>query len=229
MDIFSLTDIGVGRKENQDNYWSALLNVDGKERGILCVCDGMGGLKNGGLASSMVINAVKDYLLQGFEFDDLLEVLCKVNADILAMASSEDIQMGTTCTILCVEDGKFKVWHIGDSRAYIMLNGVNMRQLTTDHSAINKYQIKKSEDPELWNRFKNKLTRCIGVTVSIAPEFYEGTCSEGDSFLICSDGLWHYLEDHNVSSVEPMQFGQLINGCIADGETDNITVCMLKV
>lgn len=228
MRIYSLSDIGVRRRENQDNYWSAILNVDGEEVGTICLCDGMGGLKDGGLASKIVVQTVKDYAMDNTEFINLLSALEEANSKIRGVSAENNSMMGTTCTVVYCKNGIYELYHIGDSRAYLM-NSNGMLQLTEDHSAIKKYNIIKEEEPELWNKMKNKLTRCIGVKEQIAPCYYRGEYKEGDSFLLCSDGFWHYLDDHKIDYVDPKKFGQLVNSCIEEGETDNITVCMLVV
>ena len=86
MKLISLTDIGVKRRENQDNYWSALLSVDGGEAGVICMCDGMGGLNSGGLASKMVASAVRDYLKTSIDFYGLKDVIEQANKSIYELS-----------------------------------------------------------------------------------------------------------------------------------------------
>ena len=188
MKLYSLTDIGIKRSDNQDNYWSAILKVNDTEAGVVCLCDGMGGLNNGSLASRMVVEAVRDYILREFEFEGIDEVIKLVNQKILGMSGGErEKLMGTTCTFLLCYDGSYKIWHIGDSRAYLIRNGKETL-LTTDHSAIHEYNIRKQDNEYLWNKYKNKLTRCIGVKNEILPDIYEGSYNSGDVFFLCSDG-----------------------------------------
>lgn len=227
MKIDTLSDIGTTRKDNQDNYWSAVMSVDGSEVGVVCVCDGMGGLNNGGIASRMVVEAVRDYLVSDYDFDGLHGVVESVNKAVHEYGSGENLAMGTTCTVLVCTDGTYKVLHVGDSRCYQIRNK-QFKQITEDHSALKKYNISKSESPELWSKYKNSLTRCVGVKDSVMLDSYTGSYKSGDRFLVCSDGLWHYLEDSGYS-VNTDKLDCLISDCKGSGETDNITACVLNV
>ena len=133
MDIISLTDKGVYRENNQDNYWAAVLDVNGEEAGVICLCDGMGGLENGELASRLVTSAVREYILKDFDFSGIIGVLEKVNRKIYNMSGGDSSKlMGTTCTIVMCYRGKYNVYHIGDSRGYLFRDGKSY-QITEDH------------------------------------------------------------------------------------------------
>lgn len=229
MRIDSLSDVGIKRKENQDNFWSSVLLVDGKEAGVICICDGMGGLDNGKLASKMVVEGVRDSILSKFDFSDLSNVLASVNDSIRSLYGGDRSKaMGTTCTVLVCYDNKYKIIHIGDSRAYKISNGT-CTLLTEDHSAVKQFNISKKDNPVLWNKYKSKLTRCIGVEPNIKPYISEGTYSIGDVFVLCSDGCWHYFEDFNLSKGTINDLNSLVRSCISNGETDNITVSVLYI
>lgn len=229
MKIQSLTDIGIKRKENQDNYWSALLNVNEVEAGVICLCDGMGGLNNGGYASGMIVKAVREYILSEFVFEGLESVIKDVNYSIFKMSGgSMERLMGTTCTILLCYEGYYKIYHIGDSRAYLIRDGKSTL-LTTDHSAVHDFGITKQNNIVLWNKYKNKLTRCIGVKKDITLDFYTGEYNKGDKFLLCSDGCWHYFDDYNLSNESITDLNSLFKKCMANGETDNITAGILTI
>lgn len=229
MKLLSITDIGVSRKENQDNFWSARLMVDGLEAGAVCLCDGMGGLDNGGLASRLVVEAVRDYFMSSIDFDGLNTVLQGVNKTINSLAIGRDKSMGTTCTVLLCYNGTYKVLHVGDSRCYRVHEG-RLEKLTTDHSALAKYGITHKSDPQAYNKFKNLLTRCLGVKPDVIIDYGEGSYADGDSFFLCSDGMWHYLDDYEFSEISELyNLDGMVRKCIDSGETDNITACILKV
>ena len=229
MRLISLTDIGVKRKENQDNYWSALLSVDGEDAGVICMCDGMGGLNSGGLASRMVASAVRDYLKTSIDFYGLKDVIEYANKSIYELSNGDkSAVMGTTCTVLLCYKGKYRILHVGDSRCYLLSNH-EFNVLTVDHSAIKQYGITKEKSELLYKRYKNSLTRCIGVKPEVTLDYYEGNYSDGDSFLVCSDGLWHYLEDYDYFEEDLFDLKGLVQKCMDSGETDNITVGVLTV
>lgn len=229
MVINSLTDIGVTRSSNQDNFWASRLSVNGKEQAVICLCDGMGGLSHGELASKMVVSAVRGYLLSGNPFDGLDNVIKKVNLEIYRTSSEDKTKMmGTTCTCLQCVDGEYRVWHVGDSRAYLVRNGES-KQITIDHSAIRKYGVTKENNPQMYEKYKNKLTRCVGVKQDLQLDYYEGGARVGDRFILCSDGCWRVFEgkDFDVKLLSDLR--RLIDTCIEYGETDNLTASVLTV
>lgn len=228
MKLNSLTDIGVRRKENQDNFWSALLKIDGKEAGVICLCDGMGGLNNGGLASKIVVESVRDYFTTSCDFEGLQTVLSHANKTVYDLSQGDKKMMGTTCTIILCYEGLYKILHVGDSRCYL-LRGESFSPITKDHSALAKYGFTKEKDEVLYNKYKNSLTRCIGVKPEVKLDYFEGEYKKGDTFLCCSDGLWHYLEDCDFTKEQLFELPDLIQKCIGNGETDNITVSLLTI
>lgn len=220
--IDAITDIGIKRKDNQDNYWVSRLQIGNRELEILCVCDGMGGLTNGGIASEMVVRSVREAYLGGKAFLDLKGVLEETNKQIY----NREERMGTTCTIVEVEGDFYRVWHVGDSRFYIYRLG-ELIQVTTDHSALKKYNITK-DNPYLYKKYKNSLTRCIGVQEEVNLDYIEGSLQENDILLVCSDGLWHFFDDRDCCTEDLEDLNGLVSSCINAGETDNITCVMLS-
>ncbi|MGV3076452.1 PP2C family protein-serine/threonine phosphatase [Clostridium baratii] len=230
MKLSSLTDIGIKRKDNQDNYWSARLSVNEKEVGVVCLCDGMGGLDNGGLASRVVVEAVKEFFTRSVDLDELVKVVKNANSLLYNKSVMERISLGTTCTILYCCDGAYHILHIGDSRCYKKsTEDDKVHILTSDHTVLAKYsKAGKTLPPHLVKKYKNTLTRCIGVASSIDLDYYTGTYSEGDLFLVCSDGFWHFLDYGSFYNSDFSDLQELINSFIVKGETDNITVGILE-
>ena len=218
MKIDSISDIGVRRKDNQDNYWSAILDIDGLESGVVCVCDGMGGLSNGGIVSSIVTRAVKDYVMEFGTLEGLRDRLDEKNTEVFKMAEEQGNRWGTTCSVVLCMDGVYQIYQIGDSRVYRITDGT-VTQITRDHSAIVRFKIDKKTDPEKWNKYKNLLTM----------DYFEGRYKSGDVFFVCSDGCWHYLDDVGFTLDKISDLNALIQNCIKAGETDNLTASVLYV
>lgn len=228
MNISIISDIGVRRKENQDNYWYARLSIDNKEAGIICLCDGMGGLDNGKLASKIVVEAIREYLKTNSNFQDLSEVILQSNKTIYNLGKSSKQLMGTTCTVLMCYDGRYMIYHVGDTRCYVR-HCNDVQQLTTDHSALTKYGITKENNPDMYKKYKSKLTRCLGVKENIALDYIEGIYESGDVFLVCSDGFWHFFDTGTMLDGRVDDLDNLVYNCINKGETDNITVGVLYI
>lgn len=229
MNLQSVSDIGVKRKDNQDNYWAAITKVDGSDCGIICVCDGMGGLNDGGLASSIVVKAVKEGYVSGVPFKELEGVLQNANSIIYQKASSSNEKMGTTCTIVEAMEGRYRLLHIGDSRCYRISKKGGFDILTTDHSALKVYDLSPEKDYNMWKKYKNALTRCIGVKARIKMDYREGSYNKGDRFLVCSDGMWHLFEKDCFSIEDLDDVKALVSKAIREGEKDNITCCIITM
>lgn len=231
MRIFSLTDVGKKRKENQDNYWVARLDNNGSEVGVMCLCDGMGGLSNGEQASHIIVEAVREFFKTNTDIKGLSSVISAKNKEIydLGNSSSNPSPMGTTCTVAIIKEGKCRILHVGDSRLYKWSKLGGTKLLTTDHSALKKYNITAENNPELYKKYKNMLTRCIGISPEVSVDFYTESCKKGDRFLVCSDGFWHFFNDYELGTPRIEDLRGLVDECMDNGETDNITVAVLEV
>lgn len=229
MNLQTLTDRGKSRNENQDNYWSIIAEVDGVETGVVCLCDGMGGLKNGGEASRIVAQSVKDYISKNFEFEGLKAVIEDSNTKVHSIGgASRETMMGTTCSVLMVYNGIYKVLHVGDSRVYL-IRGCKAYRITEDHSAVVALKIDRKTEPEKYMKYRSKLTRCIGAKETVKVDSYEGRYLPGDAFLLCSDGVWHTFDDRPITDYDLMDLRALFDRCMSEGENDNLTACILRI
>lgn len=229
MELSTITDAGISGRENQDNYWSVVAMVNDIEHGAVCLCDGMGGLRNGGEASRIVAQSVKEYISKNFEYDGLKFVLEESNRKINSIGgSSRETMMGTTCSILMVSEGVYRVLHVGDSRVYLIRRGKAYR-ITEDHSAVVALKIDRVKEPEKWLKYRSKLTRCIGAKDSVKIDEYEGRYLPGDTFFLCSDGVWHLFDDNPLTEDSLSDLRALLDRCISSGERDNLTACVLKI
>ena len=214
MKIAALTDIGSCRQENQDNYCARQL-VDGTGWGL--VCDGMGGA-NGGRVASMRA------------FDN-------ANRAVYEKATSdpEVLGMGTTGVCALQRGNLAHIVHAGDSRAYLWHGGA-IRQLTRDHSMVQQLvdsgQITREQ--AALHPQKNLITRALGVSANIVPEYNRCEVVPGDLLLLCTDGLTNMVPDAELALLlqESAFFdapGVLVDRALKGGGQDNITVLLLGV
>lgn len=267
MDIRAVTDIGT-RQENQDSFWTARFIVDkpwspsvndvdpdgelpeGVSVGsIVCLCDGMGGLEEGAYASRTTLEYIRDCIRSGkFDVDSVKEAIYEANREIYTKGGKGRI--GTTCTLIILVDGEYRILHAGDSRCYKVSKDYTYKLLTKDHTGFNKY-IERGELVREGSRFlldgniitdrharslRSKLTRCVGSKESVTLDEEEGYYRDGDIFLIASDGFWHRLgADYNWPKkfVQNFSHGEryfqnLINGYKNAGEKDNLTVAAVR-
>lgn len=231
MELKSLTDAGVKVYDNQDNYWAARLLIDGEEVGVICLCDGMGGLDNGALASKIVVSEVKKYLINTADTKSIESIILRANRELFKLSSAKGIKSGTTCTLVICRGGNYEIYHVGDSRCYHMNSALNsVSILTEDHTVIAKYEKEGKILPEnLKRKYKNTLVRCVGVSESVVVDYIKGTYNSGDMFLVCSDGFWHSLEVGHFFDGSLDRLDLLAKKFISLGETDNITAVWIKV
>lgn len=188
------TDVGKKRKENQD---SSLIKVarSGKLGRIsfVVVCDGMGGLSKGEVASCKAVRTMESWfheelvLMQDLSEDKLLDavesswnrLLYKINGDIKRYGKHRGITLGTTMTALLQVGRKYILMNVGDSRIY-MLSRKGITQLTEDQSV------------------GNALIQCIGTSKTPVPQIVKGDISSDSTVVACTDGFWRKLADSEV-------------------------------
>jgi len=196
--LFGLSDMGQVREENQDSLrFESPEDEDRRRRrgDLLVVADGMGGLKDGKIASRLATDRIaRDfYESEGEPSQALLAAVQAANRDIFEYAQVQGggQPMGSTCTALAVLGDKAFVAQVGDSRAYRYHRG-EIRQVTRDHSLVRELldrgEIEK--DSVQYTFHRNVLTRGLGLRHEVDVDLFELTDVEsGDLFILTSDGL----------------------------------------
>lgn len=240
MKTAALSDTGKVRKDNQDSYF-AIHSKNGIY--FLCVADGMGGHKAGDVASRYTATELKSYFSIWDENNffkstrEIKNVISTVNASLYKMALSkkEYEGMGTTLT-LCITDGNSgHIFHVGDSRAYLISES-RIRRLTKDHSLvqymIDTGQITKEEARNHPN--KNVITRCVGTEADVDIDFYKFELNPKDRVLLCSDGLYDMISDDEIKNIvndsrtANAAVKKLVETANANGGSDNITAVLFE-
>ncbi len=234
--VAALTDIGHVRTNNEDTF-----GID-SEHGLYLVCDGMGGAASGEVASSLACStAIESFAAQA----DSSALESRLSAAIRAANTAvyragrgdKHHHMGTTLVAAAIAGNTLLVGNVGDSRAYILQQD-GWRQITSDHSYINdlvRQGAIRAEDagaPQ-FQRFASTITRAIGSTEDVQPEFFSVDLNDGDMVLLCSDGLTRYLDSPQFGLlVDPGDLKgscqRLINSAKDHGGIDNITCLLLR-
>ena len=242
MFITGRTDIGRFRDENQDRFRVSMLEGGAA---LAIVCDGMGGAASGGLASDMAAGAVYDRVMLSFRSDMepksikamLMSAVSAANALVYSKGSEEESNhgMGTTCVAAIIHNGILSVVNVGDSRAYLM-SEKGITQITTDHTMEEFFRSKGvvEESQVKLHNMKNVITRAVGVDSEIEADYFELGISQGDSLLLCTDGLTNYLSDELIYSIvykKPIETAanELIDRVNAKNGKDNITAVIASV
>ncbi len=232
----AVTDRGLKRMENQDNYF-----VSADDR-VFAVADGMGGARDGSVASRLAIETVKqrwdnskpEHLVSGITQDWLVDTVAEANHTIYSVAGDDDSprRMGTTLVIAAqTEDGKMEIAHVGDSRAYLVRRG-KANSITFDHSVVMDMYLKKqltkkqAED----SIYRSLLTRCLGHNNEIEIDKNVIEPKPGDWIVLCSDGLNSELDDEEIAKLVGLSqtpdeaCEKLLEATKAHGANDNVTI-----
>ncbi len=234
MRAFGATDIGLKRKVNQDSFFYSDEPI-GCFPNLYIVADGMGGHKAGDRASSYAVTRFVDYAKHSTEkhlFTGMKQLLEKINDEIYKMSMEDDAYagMGTTFVVATVVGDQAYIMNVGDSRLYYFDGSI--RQVTLDHSLVEELvragELKPSESKT--HPQKNIITKAVGVSEAIEPDFFLETMAEGSSILMCSDGLSNMVSDNELSriltsaSTEEEAVHQCIEEALFYGGLDNIAV-----
>ena len=241
MQIFAKSDIGLKRDSNQDCYDYKKINEN-----ILwaVVCDGMGGVNGGDIASSLAVKNIRKFLTKNFlsnitenEIENILKKsIEEANSEIFAKSQTETNLkgMGTTVVLVAVFKGKIHVAHVGDSRAYLLSND-KIKQLTSDHSIVQEMldegEITQEEAENHPNR--NVITRALGLSKDVNIDYSTENRKFEDKIIICTDGLTNYLDREEILECSKRKkdndlLDEFISIANERGGSDNITVVILS-
>ncbi len=244
LEIRAATDLGMKRSQNEDSHgcWVPEDAAERERRGVLVVvADGMGGSRAGEVASRLAVETVIRVYREaptGNPLDDLYHAVEAANRVVHAesVTHSDRNGMGTTCTAVVVRGSDAYLAHVGDSRAYLVQGG-RLRQLTQDHSLVAQLVRDGQLTPEQARSDprRNVVTRSVGVgaQVEIDAQRFEALLRDGDTLLMCSDGLHGLVRDEELAELagEP----ELDNACKraivmanSRGGHDNITVVVAR-
>jgi PPM family protein phosphatase len=244
IEFASLTDVGCQRTNNEDSYlyWEPESDDEFSRKGRLAiVADGMGGYEGGQEASRLAIETIRHIYDTDFEDDPqktLIAAFVAAHANIQRYAAEhpEFHGMGTTCTALSIVGSRLFFSHVGDSRLYLV-HSAAITRLTRDHSYVSRLVesgIVRSEDAESHPQ-RHILTAALGSGREVFPDFPEQplTLSEGDQLILCTDGLWSLVGDHEILGViranPPVESCRTLIRMVLDrGGPDNATVLILR-
>lgn len=225
MRVGAATHVGRIRQTNEDAY-----HVDPS---LLVVADGMGGHAAGEVASGLAVRMLATWPDWSNPAHELRSSFIQANEAIFARAQADPAQagMGTTVTAAYMSRGQLYYAHVGDSRLYLLRDGV-LSRLTSDHSVVGELQRigGLTESEARVHPQRNILTRALGIPG--VPEVDQGmiVLQLHDRLLLCTDGLHGVLVDEDLAQVlvqatDPrLAAEQLVSAANARGGPDNITV-----
>ena len=235
---WGMKDVGRCRDINQD-YIFLSEEPMGNLPNLFLVADGMGGHRAGDLASEYTVSRVCEAVtksMQKIPFQILKGAFQYANQKLIEKAGESPAYagMGTTLVAVTVQDDTAYVANVGDSRLYKI--GGTIEQFTEDHSLVEEMvrmgEISKEEarnHPE-----KNIITRAIGVSETVEPDYFDTKLEKGECLLLCSDGLSNMLEDAQIKEIldrrTDLRSGaeELVREANRNGGKDNIAVVLIE-
>jgi protein phosphatase len=240
---FGATDIGRRRPLNED-----AIHADGE---LFAVCDGMGGHKAGEVASQLAIDSVVAFVRRSgddpeitwpYGFDPRVTLIGNrlrtavklANRAVFRKASSADdyTGMGTTIAVVLIPTGgtQMVIANVGDSRVYLVREGA-IRQLTRDDSWAGL----ATDETLPATSLRNVLTKAIGAQADVDFDVNTHALQDGDTILLCSDGLTNMLSDARILATVSAHGGSLEAACSAlvdeanaQGGRDNISAILVR-
>ncbi len=229
----AVTDTGRRREVNQDAVFAAYP--------LFVVADGMGGHVGGEIASASTIDRLRAMTEAGTVTPKAIEkALARAVKDIASHPEATDDGTGTTLTGVYLdtsgEDAHWVTLNIGDSRVYLVREG-SIIQITTDHSVVQELIASGRLSPvEAENHpYGNVITRAVGPSEGVTPDYVRLDVAQGDRFVICSDGLTKELTDYGIrhfldENPDPADAAMaMLDAALENGGRDNITIIVLDV
>lgn len=239
MNVSAKTDIGLFRESNQDLFEYGTFDT-GDCWAI--VCDGMGGVSGGQVASALCVEKVSAAIKRGYRKNisiksakNLLQSAISVANTVIydKACSDKDLTgMGTTIVVAIVIKNVALIAHVGDSRAYVVTDS-SIRQITKDHSLVQMMvdNGKITEEEAKTHPEKNIITRAVGVVNFVDVDFDIESLEEGKKLLLCTDGLSGSLENNEmldlINNYRNSSIEKLVEKALENGSRDNITVVLM--
>ena len=230
--IGAKTDVGRVREGNEDSYF-----IDSP---MFAVADGMGGHLAGDVASATAVEVIRAGSdSSGSATPEVLaEMVRDANRAIWEKAGSDaNLRgMGTTCTLVFVDDGTAQIAHVGDSRAYLFRDD-SLKQITEDHTLVGRLVREGKLRPEeaAHHPQRSIITRALGVDEEVEVDLSSVELQEGDRLMLCSDGLSSMIDASAIEDVlrtedDPQGAAdKLVELANEAGGEDNITVVVIDI
>lgn len=245
------TDIGNTKKNNQDSLSVKVINTPLGKMVFAVLCDGMGGLEKGELASATVVNAFNKWALSRLPDicsstlndadirNEWTNIAIEYNKKIKNYGKSCAVNLGTTVTAMLIMETRFFIINVGDTRAYELYDRVSV--LTKDQTVVAR-EVElgnlTEEQAKLDSR-RSVLLQCIGASDVVYPDLFFGDTKKDAVYMLCSDGFIHeitkdeiymHLQPNQMTDADKMKenMDTLIHINKQRQERDNISVITIR-
>lgn len=240
----TVSETGLRRSNNEDAvlfYTPEKPWIEQSMGTLAVVSDGMGGYERGEKASAMVVKILKDLYYKGVGAPDetLRQAALEVNNAIAREGNATAQRMGATCTAMVILKDQLYLLHIGDSRGYILQNGI-LKQITTDHTAANEMalsaSLRNSENTMMFN--PHALTKAMGIetTETCHADVFSipNKLQKGDRIFLCSDGVTLHIKNQELEKILQQKTSvkettdRLVKTIMQRGANDNFSFILMQ-
>lgn len=250
--VQACTDIGNTKWTNQDSFSVKLFNTPVGIITFAIICDGMGGLSKGEVASASVVTAFMKWadeklisitdkgLSREYIMREWNDIIVSYNEKLKLYGRRKGTRLGTTATVLILSDNGYYAANIGDTRLYEITDN-DIKIITKDQTIVAR-EIEQGiitpkqaqTDPR-----RSVLLQCIGASDKVSPEFFFGDNKEDTVYMLCSDGFRHeitpyeiheYMHPDKMTDTNKMKNNivELIDINKQRGERDNISAIVIR-
>lgn len=250
--LAAYTDIGIQKQINQDSLMIEEAKTSNGKIVLAVICDGLGGLTKGELASAVMVRAFQSWfhirmpiiVETNFAKEQIQHewemLVQQQNLKLLAYSREHHLKMGTTLLALLVTEAFYLVMSVGDSRCYWIRDSVF--QVTKDHTYVQREVDMGRLTPEEVREHprRNILLQCIGASEKIIPDYFVGQIQKNFVLMLCSDGFYHEITNQEIYQYlcpkvlesEAMiqdNLHALTETAKQRGECDNISVLVIQI
>ena len=204
------TDIGLTKSTNQDSLSIKVINTKLGRMAFVVLCDGMGGLEKGEVASASVIRAFDEWALTSLPnlcrstIEDYVirseweSIITDQNERIKAYGAGLGIKLGTTVTAMLITQSRYYVINVGDTRAYELFNGI--RQITKDQTFVAREVAlgNMTEEQAKVDSRRSVLLQCIGASDQVYPDMFFGDVRPNATYMLCCDGFRNEISSDEI-------------------------------
>ena len=242
-------DSGITRKHkpNEDAVLALRSVCDARGQlvpiALYVVADGMGGHASGRVASHLATRSMMQSVLPAvqngeelndtFLMDTLTDCAHLANSDIHDYKEEHGVDLGTTITAALLVESTAYIINVGDSRTYIYRRDGRLAQITRDHSLVARLVAVGAiaADDVYTHPDRNKIYRGLGEKDSVQIDWFIEPVQAGDYVLLCSDGLWEMVRDHEIEKIlkrclpdVEQASDALVKAALHRGGSDNVSV-----
>ena len=209
--VSASTDVGIEKNTNQDSLSVLSLTTPLGKMVFAILCDGMGGLAKGEVASASLVNAFRTWAVQ--ELPKLCnaplqeavlrshweKIIAEQNTRIKAYGAKQGVRLGTTAVLMLLTQTDSFILNVGDSRAYEITS--QMRQLTKDQTFVAREVSLGRMTPEQAevDARRSVLLQCVGASEAVYPDIFVEPTQCGAVYMLCSDGFRHEIRPEEIA------------------------------